>query len=132
MAENIREEIRRLNKRKQLSFGNSHAVELMQDSESSGSEMGAESPRRPDTPPAALKNPEQAFFTFKQVCWRRPSAELFNYRESFIPGPDDLRSHAEGTRREVARTVRSSSQQQASRAVRCIRQIHLRSDSETL
>lgn len=74
MAENIREEIRRLNKRKQLSFGNSNAVEQMQDSESSGSEMGAESPRRPDTPPAALKNPEQAFFTFKQVCWRRPFA----------------------------------------------------------
>lgn len=67
MAENIREEIRRLSKRKQLSFGNSNVVEQMQDSESSGSEMGAESPRRPDTPPAALKNPEQAFFTFKQV-----------------------------------------------------------------
>jgi len=65
MAENIREEIRRLNRRKQLSFGSSHAVEQMQDSESSGSEMGAESPRRPDTPPA--KNPEMALFTFKQV-----------------------------------------------------------------
>lgn len=69
MAENIREEIRRLNRRKQLSFGNSHAVEQMQDSESSGSEMGAESPRRPDTPPA--KNPEMALFTFKQVCFRQ-------------------------------------------------------------
>lgn len=67
MAENIREEIRRLNRRKQLSFSNSHAVEQMQDSESSGSEMGAESPRRPDTPPA--KNPEMALFTFKQVCF---------------------------------------------------------------
>lgn len=67
MAENIREEIRRLHRRKQLSFGNSQAVEQMQDSESSGSEMGAESPRRPDTPPAAVKNPEMALFTFKQV-----------------------------------------------------------------
>lgn len=68
MAENIREEIKRLHRRKQLSFGNSNAVEQMQDSESSGSEMGAESPRRPDTPPAAVKNPEMALFTFKQVC----------------------------------------------------------------
>lgn len=66
MAENIREEIRRLHRRKQLSFG-TQAVEQMQDSESSGSEMGAESPRRPDTPPAAIKNPEMALFTFKQV-----------------------------------------------------------------
>lgn len=66
MAENIREEIRRLHRRKQLSFGNSQAVEQMQDSESSGSEM-AESPRRPETPPAAVKNPEMALFTFKQV-----------------------------------------------------------------
>jgi hypothetical protein len=68
MAENIREEIRRLHRRKQLSFGNSQTMEQMQDSESSGSEMGAESPRRPDTPPAAVKNPEMALFTFKQVC----------------------------------------------------------------
>lgn len=66
MAENIREEIKRLHRRKQLSFGHTQAVEQMQDSESSGSEMGAESPRRPDTPPAAIK-PETALFTFKQV-----------------------------------------------------------------
>lgn len=67
MAENIREEIRRLHRRKQLNFGaQSTNVEQMQDSESSGSEMGM-SPRRPDTPPAAVKNPEQALFTFKQV-----------------------------------------------------------------
>ena len=69
MAENIREEIRRLHRRKQLSFGQTQTVEQMQDSESSGSEMGAESPRRPDTPPAAgRQNPEMALFTFKQVC----------------------------------------------------------------
>ena len=68
MAENIREEILRLHRRKQLSFGQTQTVEQMQDSESSGSEMGAESPRRPDTPPAAVKNPEMALFTFKQVC----------------------------------------------------------------
>lgn len=65
MAENIREEIRRL-RRKQLMFGSAQTVEQMQDSESSGSEMGM-SPRRPDTPPASVKNPEQALFTFKQV-----------------------------------------------------------------
>lgn len=70
MAENIREEIRRLHRRKQLSFGNSQTMEQMQDSESSGSEMGAESPRRPDTPPAAVKNPEMALFTFKQVWFQ--------------------------------------------------------------
>lgn len=95
MAENIREEIRRLNKRKQLSFGNSQAVEQMQDSESSGSEMGAESPRRPDTPPAALKNPEQAFFTFKQVrSWK--AFYLFTFLNLYIViiGSDDMRSHA--------------------------------------
>ncbi|KAG5679393.1 hypothetical protein PVAND_008961 [Polypedilum vanderplanki] len=66
MAENIREEIRRLHRRKQLSFNQSN-MDQMQDSESSGSEMGAESPRRPDTPPTAVKNPEMALFTFKQV-----------------------------------------------------------------
>jgi hypothetical protein len=65
MAENIREEIRRLHRRKQLSFNQAN-LEQMQDSESSGSEMGAESPRRPETPPTA-KNPEMALFTFKQV-----------------------------------------------------------------
>lgn len=68
MAENIREEIRRLHRRKQLSFNQSNMDQMqMQDSESSGSEMGAESPRRPETPPTALKNPEMALFTFKQV-----------------------------------------------------------------
>lgn len=68
MAENIREEITRLHRRKQLTFGNSQiGVEQMQDSESSGSEMGADSPRRPESPPAAIKNPEMALFTFKQV-----------------------------------------------------------------
>jgi len=69
MAENIREEIKRLHRRKQLSFNHTQqAIEQMQDSESSGSEMGAESPRRPDTPPTAVRNPEMALFTFKQVC----------------------------------------------------------------
>lgn len=67
MAENIREEIRRLHRTKRL-FVNQHGtMEQMQDSESSGSEMGAESPRRPDSPPSAIKNPEMALFTFKQV-----------------------------------------------------------------
>lgn len=68
MAENIREEIRRLHRRKQLSFNHTQAIEQMQDSDTSGSEMGAESPCRPDSPPAAVKNPEMALFTFKQVC----------------------------------------------------------------
>jgi hypothetical protein len=67
MAENIREEIRRLHRRKQLSFNHTQAIEQMQDSDTSGSEMGAESPCRPDSPPAAVKNPEMALFTFKQV-----------------------------------------------------------------
>jgi hypothetical protein len=68
MAENIREEIRRLHKRKQLQFSSSALEKMQQDSESSGSEMGAESPRRPETPPSLVKNPEMALFTFKQVC----------------------------------------------------------------
>lgn len=65
MAQNIREEITRLHRRKQLNF-TYHNVERMQDSESSGSEMGPDSPRRPDTPPH-LRNPEKGLFTFKQV-----------------------------------------------------------------
>lgn len=65
MAQNITEEIKR-HRRKQLNF-NSHTVERMQDSESSGSEMGPDSPRRPDSPPSMVKNPEKALFTFKQV-----------------------------------------------------------------
>lgn len=68
MAENIREEIRRLHRTKRLFVNHNSAMEQMQDSESSGSEMGAESPRRPDSPPSAIKNPEMALFTFKQVC----------------------------------------------------------------
>lgn len=63
MAQNITEEIRRLHRRKQLSYN----TERMQDSESSGSEMGADSPRRPDSPPNMVKHPEKALFTFKQV-----------------------------------------------------------------
>lgn len=66
MAQNIREEIRRLNRRKQLTFTGNN-IERMQDSESSGSEMGPDSPRRPDSPPSIVKNPEMALFTFKQV-----------------------------------------------------------------
>ena len=98
MAENIREEIRRLNRRKQLSFGNSNAVEQMQDSESSGSEMGAESPRRPDTPPA--KNPEMALFTFKQVCLAKhifPHDSFVNILLFLVfspAGSNDLRAYA--------------------------------------
>jgi hypothetical protein len=68
MAENIREEIRRLHRRKQLSFHHQQSgMEQMQDSESSGSEMGADSPRRPESPQSAIKSPEMALFTFKQV-----------------------------------------------------------------
>ncbi|XP_061398902.1 akirin [Musca vetustissima] len=66
MSQNIREEIKRLHRRKQLPFS-SAAIERMQDSESSGSEMGPDSPRRPDSPPSIVRNPEKALFTFKQV-----------------------------------------------------------------
>ncbi|XP_075164178.1 akirin [Haematobia irritans] len=66
MSQNIREEIKRLHRRKQLPF-TSAALERMQDSESSGSEMGPDSPRRPDSPPSMVRNPEKALFTFKQV-----------------------------------------------------------------
>lgn len=65
MAQNIREEITRLHRSKQLTFPTS--TERMQDSESSGSEMGPDSPRRPDTPPTNLRNPDKGLFTFKQV-----------------------------------------------------------------
>lgn len=67
MAQNIRDEITRLHRRKQLSFSYNNALERMQDSESSGSEMGPDSPRRPDTPPNVVRNPEKGLFTFKQV-----------------------------------------------------------------
>ena len=66
MAENIRDEIKRLHRRKQLPFS-AVAMERMQDSESSGSEMGPDSPRRPDSPPNMVRHPEKALFTFKQV-----------------------------------------------------------------
>lgn len=67
MAQNIRDEIKRLNRRKQLTYA--AATERMVDSESSGSEMGGpDSPRRrPDTPPNLSTHPEKALFTFKQV-----------------------------------------------------------------
>lgn len=67
MAQNIREEITRLQRRKQLNFTYNNTLERMQDSESSGSEMGPDSPRRPDTPPNLVRNPDKGLFTFKQV-----------------------------------------------------------------
>lgn len=68
MAENLCNEIKRLHKRKQLPI-TAAALERMQDSESSGSEMGPESPRRPDSPPnlSLMRHGEKALFTFKQV-----------------------------------------------------------------
>ncbi|KAH8293526.1 hypothetical protein KR054_001277, partial [Drosophila jambulina] len=66
MAENLCNEIKRLHKRKQLPI-TAAALERMQDSESSGSEMGPESPRRPDSPPNLMRHGEKALFTFKQV-----------------------------------------------------------------
>jgi len=66
MAESLCNEIKRLHKRKQLPITSS-ALERMQDSESSGSEMGPESPRRPDSPPNLMRHGEKALFTFKQV-----------------------------------------------------------------
>lgn len=66
MAQNIRDEIKRLHRRKQLPFSVC-AIENMQDSESSGSEMGSESPTRSISPQSAIRNPEKGLFTFKQV-----------------------------------------------------------------
>lgn len=66
MSQNIRDEIKRLHKRKQLPFTTA-AIEHMQDSESSGSEMAPDSPRRSDSPPSVVRNPDKALFTFKQV-----------------------------------------------------------------
>lgn len=66
MAESLCNEIKRLHKRKQLPITSS-ALERMQDSESSGSEMGPESPRRPDSPQNLMRHGEKALFTFKQV-----------------------------------------------------------------
>lgn len=73
MAENIRDEIKRLHRKKQLT---NNALERMQDSESSGSEMGSESPRRPDSPQSLTKHPEKGLFTFKQV--------LFNFTTNTV------------------------------------------------
>jgi hypothetical protein len=79
MAQNIREEITRLHRRKQLSFSYNNTLERMQDSESSGSEMGPDSPRRPDSPPNVVRNPEKGLFTFKQV-----RSNCFLYHNYFV------------------------------------------------
>lgn len=78
MAQNIREEITRLQRRKQLNFSYNNALERMQDSESSGSEMGPDSPHRPDTPPNAVRNPEKGLFTFKQVKRAKTNYPFFH------------------------------------------------------
>lgn len=65
ISQSIRDEIRRLHRRRQLRYAAN--TERMHDSESSGSEMGPDSPRRCDSPPNLLKNPDMAVFTFKQV-----------------------------------------------------------------
>lgn len=65
ISQTIRDEIRRLHRRRQLRYAAN--TERMHDSESSGSEMGPDSPRRCESPPNLLKNPEMAVFTFKQV-----------------------------------------------------------------
>ncbi|XP_055691072.1 uncharacterized protein LOC129794304 [Lutzomyia longipalpis] len=81
MAQTVHDEIKRLHRTKQLS---AVAIERMQDSESSGSEMGSDSPRRPDTPP--VKNPDKALFTFKQVqliCSRMLKEQEEKLREEY-------------------------------------------------
>uniref|UniRef100_A0A1L8DCY5 Akirin n=1 Tax=Nyssomyia neivai TaxID=330878 RepID=A0A1L8DCY5_9DIPT len=81
MAQTVHDEIKRLHRTKQLS---AVAIERMQDSESSGSEMGSDSPRRPDTPP--VKNPDKALFTFKQVqliCSRMLKDQEEKLREEY-------------------------------------------------
>ncbi|XP_055608667.1 akirin [Uranotaenia lowii] len=86
MAQNITEEIKRLHRRKQLTFHSHHNMERMQDSESSGSEMGPDSPRRPDSPPSMVKHPEKALFTFKQVqmiCERMLKEREDSLREQY-------------------------------------------------
>lgn len=95
MAQNITEEIKRLHRRKQLTFTHAAAAAaasansermMMQDSESSGSEMGPDSPRRPDSPPSMVKNPEKALFTFKQVqmiCERMLKEREDSLREQY-------------------------------------------------
>lgn len=65
MAQNIREEITRLQRSKQLKFTSAN-IERMQDSDNSGSEMGPDSPRRPDTPPTN-NSADKGLFSFKQV-----------------------------------------------------------------
>lgn len=93
MAQNITEEIKRLHRRKQLTFNHAAVAAsansermMMQDSESSGSEMGPDSPRRPDSPPSMVKNPEKALFTFKQVqmiCERMLKEREDSLREQY-------------------------------------------------
>jgi hypothetical protein len=78
MAQNIHEEIKRLHRRKQLTYG---AMERDSDSGS-----GSDSPRRPDTPPDIVKNPDQALFTFKQVkmiCERMIKEREESLREEY-------------------------------------------------
>ena len=56
----------------------------IQDSESSASEMGPDSLRRPDSPPNMVRNPEKALFTFKQVqliCERKLKEREYQLRE---------------------------------------------------
>ncbi|XP_055707599.1 akirin [Phlebotomus papatasi] len=82
MAQTVHDEIKRLHRTKQLP---AVAIERMQDSESSGSEMGSDSPRRPDTPPT-MKNPDKALFTFKQVqliCSRMLKEQEEKLREQY-------------------------------------------------
>lgn len=86
MAQNITEEIKRLHRRKQLTFNTGNMERMMQDSESSGSEMGPDSPRRPDSPPSMVKHPEKALFTFKQVqmiCERMLKEREDSLREQY-------------------------------------------------
>lgn len=85
MAQNIRDEIKRLHRRKQLPFS-AQQFESMQDSDTSGSEMGLDSPRRPESPPSVVRNPEKALFTFKQVqliCERMLKEREDDLREQY-------------------------------------------------
>ena len=56
----------------------------IQDSESSASEMGPDSLRRPDSPPNMVRNPEKALFTFIQIqliCERKLKEREYQLRE---------------------------------------------------
>lgn len=137
MAANIREEIRRLHRRKQLHF-NPQASGGGDSSDTEAVQSGPSATGATNSYAYNSTGKENPLFTFRQVRrevrQRGPLARRqWKINKSIaIPGWPHLRANAQGTRDANTRGIRSDTPHQTLGAVRHLCQIHLRSNPEKI